>query len=217
MGMSGGLVTVMKSKANNTIDIHFWWIFWSQIEMILNVCWCWGRSSWWFTLSDISCPLWRASKISHLKFYVARLFANLLNECKITADASGCNLCMLIYVEWLRLMIMEGQSHCRFIMTDGSAVIIVSSTPILMSVKAQSPRVQERARSAKITGVCSYSRNLRPRRLLLTPHQSGRLRCIAARSGSGFLGIINQTLFCMPASADQSWLTNPNTGFTLQQ
>ena len=126
MGMSGGLVTVMKSKANNMIDIHFWWIFWSQIEMILNVCWCWGRSSWWFTLSDISCPLWRASKISHLKFYVARLFANLLNECKITADASGCNLCMLIYVEWLRLMIMEGQSHCRFIMTDGSAVIIVS-------------------------------------------------------------------------------------------
>ena len=53
--------------------------------MILNVC-CRGRSSGRFTLSKISCPLWRASKISHLKFYVLGHVANLLNECKITMD-----------------------------------------------------------------------------------------------------------------------------------
>ena len=56
-----------------------------EVKMILNVC-CWGRSSGRFTLSKISCPLWRASKISHLKFYVLRHVANLLNECKITMD-----------------------------------------------------------------------------------------------------------------------------------
>ena len=58
-----------------------------EVKMILNVC-CWGRSSGRFTLSKISCPLWRASKISHLKFYVLRHVANLLNECKITMDTS---------------------------------------------------------------------------------------------------------------------------------
>ena len=108
--------------------------------MILNVCWCWGRSSWWFTLSNISCPLWRASKISHLKFYVARLFANLLNECKITADASCRNLCM--YVDICRMTETDNHGgrtiallfyNNRCFSCYNSTLILII---ILMSVKA---------------------------------------------------------------------------------